>query len=42
MLPEFSPYGLPSSGELESRRQFWIERVRRDAARISQPLAGSL
>jgi len=37
---QFSPYGLPPSGELESRRQFWIERVRRDAARISQPLPG--
>jgi hypothetical protein len=42
MLLQFSRYGLPPSGELESRRQFWIERVRRDAARISQPLAGSL
>jgi hypothetical protein len=42
MLLQFSPYGLPPSGELESRRQFWIERVRRDAARISQPLPGFL
>jgi hypothetical protein len=40
MLLQFSRYGLPPSGELKSRRQFWIERVRRDAARISQPLAG--
>jgi hypothetical protein len=42
MLLQFSRYGLPPSGELKSRRQFWIERVRRDAARISQPLAGFL
>jgi hypothetical protein len=42
MLLQFSRYGLPPSGELESRRQFWIERVRRDAAHIGQPLPGFL